>query len=384
MALRVGVDARALTEPGAGVARYLRGLLRALAGDHALEFVLYSPKPLYDRTFPAHWRVRVIPPPLRGKAPLWFQGILPWIAFRDRIDVFWGPNGILPVAMSYKIPCILTVHDLVHLRFPQTMDTRNYAVSRMFFRVSLQRAARVVTNSRTTADEVLAVYRLSRAKVDVVSPGVADYFQRQNVDAVTAWCVATLGIRPPYLLFVGTLEPRKNLATLLRAVSHLPAEMRSACPLLVCGAPGWKTSNLGAEVVGLVMDGSVRFLGYMPDDSLPWLYSGAVLFLFPSLYEGFGIPVVEAMKCGTVVIAADLPATREVAGDAAMFLPPLAPDLWTQAIISLLHDDRRRAELRVRGEQRARTYSWEKSADRFRSVLHAVGGRRSLHQNIGP
>ncbi len=367
--MKIGVDARSLCGPRAGVARYLRGLLDSLAEDTSLHFFLYVPRPLQNVAYPAHWRVRVGPAYGRIRIPFWYQGIVPFLARRERIDVFWGVNTILPLALPSWIPSVVTVHDLVHRRFPETMETKNYLITRALFVPSLRRASCVVANSEATAAEVISTYGVSSDKVHVVPPGVSSDFHPRDPQQVRDRCASTWGVSPGYLLCVGTLEPRKNLRTVIQAVARLPAHVRRDHPLLVCGAPGWKMARLREVAAPLVREGSLRFLGYVRDEDLPWLYAGAAIFLFPSLYEGFGIPLVEAMRTGIPIVASDIPAVREVTSGAAVLVLPCLPEQWAETILTLLRDERWRADLSARGLSRASVYSWRTSARRLREIL---------------
>jgi alpha-1,3-rhamnosyl/mannosyltransferase len=159
---------------------------------------------------------------------------------------------------------------------------------------------------------------------------------------------------------------------LVNALARLPTATRARFSLLIAGAPGWKTSALHRAAMPLVSEGSVRFLGFISHDDLPWLFAGAALFLFPSLYEGFGIPVVEAMASGVPVVASDIPVMREVVGAAGVFVAPTAPEQWANAIVELVDDPARRAQMRERGLAQAARFTFKQSARRLLDVFDAL------------
>jgi alpha-1,3-rhamnosyl/mannosyltransferase len=293
------------------------------------------------------------------------------MAERDRVDVYWGTNFVLPIGLSHRIPAVVTVYDLVPFFFPSTMEFRNLVKLRLLMRASLKRARHVVTISEAVRQDLHRVFGVALDRISVVPPGVGTQFGLQPGGAKSP--TSTPGLDGPYLLAVGTIEPRKNLPTLIRAYSALPAAFRRRYPLAVVGAAGWKNAAIHALAEPLVHEGTVRFLGYVPEDELPWLYRGAMMLLFPSWYEGFGMPVIEAMACGTPVVASDIPVLRETGGDAAMFVAPADVPRWTEAIAKLVADPLTGHQLRERGLQRAAAFSFEESARRLLSVWKGCG-----------
>lgn len=377
--MRVGIDARALTGVRTGIGRFLEGILSALARaapDH--EFVLFAPRPIAFEPPNPRWRVH----PFRGvrgtNGSLWLQLYGPWLSTRAQIDIFWGPMFLLPILLPGHIPTVVTVHDLVSVIYPHTMAFRNYITLKAFLRPSLRRAQHITADSATTAQDLRVRLSIPTAKVSVVYPGVAPQFHLCDVAEARRRVAAKFGVTSPYLLTVSTLEPRKNLKTILLAFAALPEAFRRRWPLVVAGGQGWKNTDMHTTASPLVGEGSVRILGYVADEDLPWLYAGALLLLFPSIYEGFGLPVIEAMASGVPVAASDIPVLREIAGDSAQFIPPMEIPRWSEAIRELIEDASRRTALRETGLRQAARFTVDASARRLLGLLeHLAGDRRS-------
>ncbi len=381
--MKIGVDARPLAGPPTGIGIYLSELLKAVARlDAEHEFLLYAHRPLAFDIPDGRFRVRVRRV-RTNVGPLWLQLYAPGLAEADGVDVFWGAHFLLPVRLPRRIPAIVTVYDLVPFLFPQTMQLSTYLVTRLFLPASLARAKRIVVISDSVAADVRRIFRLSRDRISVVTPGVRAGFGPRDPVEARHRMVERLGLDPqrPYLLTVGTVEPRKNLLMLVNAVASLPKETRARFSLLIAGAPGWKMSALRNAALPLVREGTVRFLGFVGHDDLPWLSAGASLFLFPSLYEGFGMPMVEAMASGVPVIASDIPVTREVAADAVLFVKPLDVDRWGHVIAEMINDEPRRRVLGEAGRRRSAEFTFEESARRLLAVVEGVVRNRDSERS---
>ncbi|HEX2737613.1 MAG TPA: glycosyltransferase family 1 protein, partial [Acidimicrobiia bacterium] len=265
-----------------------------------------------------------------------------------------------------------TVHDAAPVLFPHTFPRRG----RWFHARGIAAAARhadlVITVSNAAADELVAHTPIARARIRVVHNGVD---QREVPDREVAATRAALGLgEDPYVLWVGTLEPRKNLPTLLAAFRKVVAAPDLRHQLLIVGPTGWRENNEVARAARLLGD-RVRLVGAVRGDQMAAVYRGADLFAFPSRHEGFGLPVLEAMAQRRAVVAADIPAIREVAADAATLVPPDDIDLWAGALTWLLRDPAVRSELGERGRVRATQFSWDRCAAGTRAVYaEAIGG----------
>lgn len=379
--MRIMLDATAAVRQGAGVGRFARGLLRGLAAcDAQNEYVLLTTGAArFDRgtlATPRHHRWLSLPVPERVARIAWQRLRLapPPTLLVGRAAVFVTPDFALPPLG--RVPGILTVHDLSFLIHPECADSglRRYlsqAVPR-----SVRRAAAVIAVSSTTAAALTNLLAVPAERIAVVGNGVDPQFRPADETeqaALPAILAERFALSPGYVLTVGTIEPRKNLVRLLQAYAALQREWarragsddgvrRPAPPLVIAGREGWLFEPVFREVARLGLGRAVRFLTRASDGDLVALYRGAAAFVYPSLYEGFGIPPLEAMACGVPVAASTGGALPEVLGDAALTFDPLDVAAITSAIERILTDVPLRAELMARGQARARRYTWEGAA----------------------
>ncbi len=282
------------------------------------EFFLYSRAPIGLPRISTRWHERVDRAAgARLPNSLWGAARVGFLARSDRVNVFWGGTGLVPL-IGLEARSVLTVHDLVYSLEPQTTSIRARWAARLFFRPSVRKADYIVCNSHGSARRLEAF--LGRRADAVVHPGVSDAFRRRE-HAEVLRVLSRLDVRKPYLLAVGTWEPRKGLQRLIAAFLGLANQiLLREHTLVLAGARGWKDDAI-ANAVSSGGD-RIRAVGYVDDDSLAALYSGADALVFPSIYEGFGIPVLEARACGTRVVASDLPELREAGGEGAIYIPP--------------------------------------------------------------
>ena len=353
--MRIAIDARLWTEPRSGIGRYTRALTEQLLHLAPEErWILYVDR-MPGPALPGA-EVRCLPWPQRLLWSLWHA---PRDLRRRPVDVFHGVTGFeLPGRGPWSL--VTTVHDLVPLRLPALVPARHRWAVRCLLGGALRRAHRIIAVSETTRGEVLARYRLPPDRVVVVPEAAAPHFGPPAPSTLAA-TRARYGLSRPYVLFVGFLEPKKNLRVLLEAVATL--RRRGAwgdTELIVAGAPGWGPDPVGrAHALGL--DGVVRFLGAVADAELPGLYGGALAFAFPSLWEGFGLPVLEAMAAGAAVVASNRGALPEVTAGAALLADPV-PHPFADALEQILTDPPLRERLRLAGLARAAQFSWERTA----------------------
>jgi len=376
--MKAGMEATALLGQRSGVGHYVARLREDLLRlpDSDWELVSYTPRgrgalrrapaPLAGRAAPARWR-----------RWLWVQLRLAAQARRDGCEILHCPNGMGPVAAAP--PLVVTVHDLSLFRYPQLHPRGRTLLTRRLLPRLARRAAAVIADSEFTRREILAVLRVAPEKVRTIHCAAGEHF-RPITDGAGLTAVRQRWRLPErYVLFVGTLEPRKNLARLLRAFAAA-RRAGSVHQLILAGAAGWRMRGFARDIDRLGLSGSVRHLGYVPDVDLPALYAHADLFAYPSLYEGFGLPVLEAMACGTPVLSSNTSALAEVCGDAAQLVDPEDGDALAAALSSLLSDGDRRAELRGRGLERAREFSWRRAAAQTLSLYREVAsGGKAQH-----
>jgi len=347
----VGVDARAAAEVPAGRGRVVRELLRAWAArtDDA-RFRLYCREPwepLGERlewvTVPAH-------------DPLWHLRTARRAS--HECDVFLSTNSYLTVWFT-RIPCAVIVHDLVAFLDGMQAQPRAARIERATIRPALRRAAVLLCNSEATRSDLVGRFPAAGAKTRVV-PFAAD--ARFAAAAPDPEVLARHRLDRPYVLAVGTLEPRKNLERLIAAWEGLP----DSHALALVGPRGWDDERI---VAAAQRAGDVRLLGRVSDADLGALYAGAACFAYPSLYEGFGLPVLEAMAAGAPVLTSNVSSLPEVAGDAALLVDPRDTDAIREGLSRLLGDDALRARLRERGRARAAEFSWDRTAGEILAAL---------------
>ncbi len=376
-ALRIGFDARALTPPRVGTGVYLGHLLaRAAELAPSIEWLAYGSGTLRRIDLPSE---RIEPRPAAGRGSrwgsVWLQTALPSAARRDGLDLFWGPNQVLPLRLIGSLPTLVTLHDLVFHRYAHTMSWRNRLTVAPVVMRSLLGADRVLAVSETTARAAVVDLGLPAEKVKVVRNGVRADFAPSDPSRSRSRVAHRFGIERDFVLFVGTFEPRKNLGALLDAIASLRDAGRFDGQLVLVGGSGWKSAGLESRLADPVWRSTVVRPGYVEPEALPDLYSAARLFVMPSLYEGFGIPVLEAMACGTAVVCSDREPFREVAGDAARLVSLERPGDLREAIGELWLDSDLRSRLAAKGPERARLFSWRDSAQRLLEIIEQVAGR---------
>jgi glycosyltransferase involved in cell wall biosynthesis len=365
----VGVDARAAAEVPAGRGRVVRELLPAFeeaATDN--RFRLYCRQPWRGVALGESFRWA----PIRLPDPAWHL-VAARRASRS-CDVFLSTNSYLTVWML-SVPSVVFVHDLVAF-LPRAMAQERAArIERATIRLAIRRAERLVCISRSTERDLLELFPRAAGKTTTIPLAAAAAFGRQpdrsELDSVAArYGVAAGG----YVLSTGSLEPRKNLARLIRAHGALPDELRRSYPLLLVGPRGWDENEilLAAEQRA----DSVRVTGFVPDDDLATLYAGCALFCFPSLYEGFGLPVLEAMAAGAPVVTSETSSLPEVGGDAVVYVQPEDERSITSAMEQLLRSPDDRARLGARARQRATEFSWDRVARALLDELERAAATR--------
>lgn len=288
---------------------------------------------------------------------------------RLRLDVVHGMNYQVYAA---PVPEIITVFDISCFRHPETHPPGRVAYQRKYLPPALEQAAHIITISEFSRREIMEYFGVPAGRITVTLCGVDAGFHPGAAAGMDARLHA-LGLDPgSYVLAVGTIEPRKNLTTLVRAHAALPSALRRRHPLAIAGTQGWKSGAFEELVRDHVADGTVRVLGYVPDAVLPALYAGAAAFAYPSLYEGFGLPALEALACGVPTVVSDVSSLPEVVGDAALLTGPLDVDRWRDCLARILEDTSLRARLRGAGPERAQAFSWAHAADQTIAVYRNV------------
>ncbi|GAM08238.1 protein RfbU [Geobacter sp. OR-1] len=313
--MRIGVDAKCFIGNMTGVGNYCFNLLKELVTIRPDdEFYLFAHKDFALDL--KHCNKFVSKGPISKSGIIWLMAQGPGLLKKYDIDVFWATTSLLPPNLN-GIGTVLTLYDFVWRRYPSTMPFLFRTALALFSKRSIEKADRIVSISNSTAAEVHAYY--GRIPDTIIKPGVSPMYAKRSDQEVSA-VKAKYNISTNYNLIVGTLEPRKNLDAFLRAYSDLAESSDVDVPsLVIVGGKGWSNGNLLTRLQRLEQRGLVHRLGYVPEEDLPALYSGATLFFMPSLYEGFGMPVLEAYSCSTPVVVSDIPALHEACCEHALF-----------------------------------------------------------------
>lgn len=390
--MNIGVDSRSLGPMKTGIGTYVSEVLSHWPASRGSDsFDLFSHQAVgYPET-----------PAVRHHAAHARWG-LPWyllqshrLISRSPLAVFWGTQGLLPLWLPERLPTVITIHDCIHqqgVRYAPSLPY-NWA-HRCLLPSAVRRVRRILVVSRFVADEVMRYFRVPASKIEVTPLGVRPEFfgvvkntndgdagvkrESDELNRQKAAVLAKNQITSPFILGVGTLEPRKNLKTLLEAFALLPSRLQSQFQLVLAGKPGWGTAKLQRYLQSYPQRVRLVLTGYVPEDDLRALYASAEMFVFPSFYEGFGLPVVEAMASGCPVIASTAASLTEVAASAAIFVDPNSPpEEWSRAIVRVAESAELRHSLAVAGREQARRFSWETCAQRTSEVLRSVAEGRS-------
>ncbi|AMO25459.1 hypothetical protein UC35_14350 [Ramlibacter tataouinensis] len=357
----------ALTVPLTGVGQYSFQLASRLARDPALDMLFF-----YGREFGREVRAGGSPRVLRSRR--WVRDIVPnvytmqrWLRQRrfdagmraGQFDLYHEPN-FLP--LRFDGPIVLTVHDLSWVRYPQTHPAERVRDMDRYFEPGLRRATLVLTVSEFVRRELIEVFGLAPQRVLAIPNGLDPVFRPMPAPA-TRDVLAAHGLsHGAYFLSLGTLEPRKNIETTLRAYARLPQELRQRLPLVLAGMKGWRTSAIDSVMAPLLASGQVRLLGFVEREALAAVTAGALALVYPSLYEGFGLPPLEAMGCGVPAIVSNVSSLPEVVGDAGIQVAPMDDAQLADAMRGLAEDAGLRARLSLRSLERAAAFTWDRCA----------------------
>lgn len=369
--MRIGIDMRPFVRAGTGIPRVLRQTLKELAIiDQANSYYLYSDRD-FDSPFPQirwHKRFRNWFPFLPGTA--WLYTNAKQLIAEDQPDLFWGPGGYLPPGLPKLVARVITVHDVVWKRYPETLGRFNRLTNLLLLNRSIREATVLVAVSKSTAWDIRSLFGVPDSKIRVVYNGIGLEYHPYPREISARFISEKYHVSQDYILTVGTIEPRKNLVTLLEAFKILREEFGLRKQLVIAGAKGWKSSPIYESLNKLgFKSGEVVFPGYIDEDDLPKAYSGAKVYVISSLYEGFGLPLLEAMACGTPVVSSDAAALLEVGGGATISVPAQEACLLAKAISRVTTDEKLKEEMIERGYVRARQFSWQQSAKQMIDVF---------------
>lgn len=366
--LRVGINAHLLSgEAGyrrAGIHQYIAQVLRHLPVNEGLELVVFT---RHEADFLRREGFTAVsttwPTEKRTARIVWEQAVWPWQARQHRLDLLHSTAFVTP--LFSRCPAVITVYDLSFLHFPDRFPASQRWYLTTQTRRSCRRARRVITISESGRQDVHRFFGVPLSRIDVVYPGVDAIYRPYPADEVDRFRQEKGYGR--YLLHVGTLQPRKNIPTLLEAFARLA---EPDLHLVLIGGKGWLYDEIFARVQALDLTARVHFPGYVLDEELPLWYNAAELLVLPSVYEGFGMPALEAMACGTPVVAANSSSLPEAVGDAGLLFAPLNVAELTERLTAVCHDSQLSAKMRALGLAHAARFSWVRAGRETAAAYH--------------
>lgn len=356
----------------AGISNYSEEVVRHLGKiDHTNRYTVYTTRDVTGRALGVPPNVVVRPSVLptinpRVRIP-WEQLVAPLLLRATGADLYHGMHTAMPLFGT--IPAVVTVHDLAPISFPQTFRRHNRAYLIWANQVTARRARHILAVSEFTKNELVRLLSVPPDRITVTHNACDPRFRPPTPDEIAAFRVRH-GLPERFILYVGTLEPRKNLPTLLEAYARIAQS--SDVPLIIGGGKGWLYDPIFARLEQLGLRDRVHFPGFLAAAELPLWYAAASVFVFPSRWEGFGIPPLEAMACGTPVISSNSSSLPEVVGDAGLLIDPDDIDGWAEAILRVLRDNDLSDELRTRGIRQAQRFSWQATAEKTLRVYEQV------------
>ena len=347
--LKLAIDGRNLTGPLSGISRYLSQIICHLQTQNIKMTILHH-KPISDIFLP-----------LGEQENVQFQHVPSRYGFPSYIDsgedIFWGPAHRLPMALPNNLPTVVSVHDLVWRHYAKTMNRRTYLGEWLFFKNAVRRADKIICVSHATAKDLTKLDSRLAEKVAIIYPAADEpraYLRHAS---------------KPFALFVGTLEPRKNIDNLIKAYAALASDVRDNLSLVIVGRKGWGDIMAHKLVERFGITAQVSFVQDANDDDIHKLYAACSFLVMPSVYEGFGLPIIEVMKYGKPAIVSNISSMPEVAGDAGLLIDPLNITSLTSAMAQLYNDKRLYASLAQKAAIRAQNFSWHKTALEMREVF---------------
>ncbi len=368
--MKVAIDARKLHDFGIGT--YIRNLLRHLARiDRETEYVLLCHEPdmgVADQLAP-NFRTVLEP---SANYSLREQFHVPWLLMREKPDVFHAPHYVLPTAVRCR--SVVTIHDCIHLMFPQYLPNRAaYVFARAAMWSATRSSDRILTVSEASKRDILHFFNVPPEKISVVYNAIDERFWVEPNAEVVARVRERYQLDHGFVLYAGTIKPHKNLVRLIEAFAELRTGAFEELKLLIIGDEISKLPALRRAVHKHKLHKHVRFLGFLPDDTLAVLYRLAAVFVFPSLYEGFGLPPLEAMASGAPVVTSNVSSLPEITGDAAVLVDPYDVESIVDGVRRVLTDPGLAGDMRRKGLARARDFSWERSVSRTLEIYRLVG-----------
>ncbi len=375
--MKVMIDARSVDIRQSGVGNYVTHLIKglnAVGRTHRYALMVNSSQLRHLPDDLKHFEI--FPVPFSNESHVlgdpWEFFLLPRSLRKRGVDLFHGPAFMAP-PFQRGFRSIATIHDLVAFHHPKTIPTKYAFYMRFLISLMIRKASGIITDTEVIRREIIDVFHVDENKVYAVPIAVSDLFRPIRDPERIRKVKDQFGIRGRYFLHVGNIEPRKNLASLFLAFKRIRDKIRKDYQLVVVGKKGWLYGDIFKTLRESGLSDDVIFTGYVSEADIPVLYSGADFFVFPSVYEGFGLPVLEAMRCGTPVVTSHVSSMPEVAGDAALYVDPGSVEDISEKILKIAYDDTLKETLREKGFVQASKFTWEKTARETLKVYEAVG-----------
>ncbi len=374
--MRIGINALQLTVRNSGVGQYINNMVSSLLSLSADQFIIYFSCGNKRTEWLALMNVVLKETPyykeqviLRNLYELFYFGLE---IRKDSLSLLWSPDTKAPLKIPTNIPFVVTVHDLAIFREPETYQYSRVIYWRKLFKRAIHKASCVVAISHTTRNDLIELMNVSPQKIKVIYNGVNPFFRIIDDINFLEQVSQKYCLPKKFLLFVGLFSPRKNIAGILRAFSILKNKYQIPHQLVMVGEKGWLYQDDLKLVHSLDLEKKVFFTGYVEDEDLPAVYNLADAFIFPSLYEGFGLPVLEAMACGTPVVTSNISALPEVVGPAGILVNPHNHEEIASGVYRLLSDRKLSSELVKAGLERSRQFTWENAAREMLMVFREL------------
>lgn len=369
--MKIAIDASTISTQG-GPRAYVIGLIAALLQiDQHNEYVVFYNVPVHLGRFPQAREI-VLP----GKQPLarlWREHVLlPLACRREKVDLLHCPKSAVPFINS--CPVVVTLHDLIPINHPETETRAAQLYWRIQIPIAARRASFIITDSCHARQEIVEMFGVSDRRIAVTPLGYPPAMDEPYDEARAVELRRRFHLPDSYILYVGTIQPRKNLDMLIEAYSRLRCEGATSKKLVIAGRKGWLYDALFARITALGLENDVIFTGFVPDEDLPALYDGACLFVYLSLFEGFGLPPLEAMARGIPVVTSNTTSLPEVVGEAGITVQPDNLEDVVRGMNMVLSDEGRAEQLRQLGKIRARQFSWERTARETLAIYRQVAG----------
>lgn len=376
--MKIAIDIRTINKPRSGVGYYVTNLIGKLQEmDRENTYCLISNNGFYEQDIKKHSNFNNYKTFISNEnhilGDLWENLYLPRLLEKQGVEVFHGPAFMIPLFKG-RLKAVATIHDIVSFIMPDTIPLKYALYMKFLIKQVVRTADRIITVSESTKRDLMEWLHVPESKIQVVLQAVSEQFHPpSNGSAVEADRIKKkFGIRGDYMLFVGNLEPRKNLIRLMEAFDMARDRLGGSYQLVICGKEGWLYRDILRTFDRLNRNGDIVLTHYVTETELLRLYQYSRMFVFPTLYEGFGLPVLEAMACGTPVLTSSVSSLPEIAGDAALLTDPYSVEQISDAIVRLALDEELRGTLREKGIARAKMFSWTTTAQQTLDVYRSV------------